>query len=91
MAWHPTCHHKDALALAENYLAQIDSIWCQPLFYIWGHSHELRNEDDWAYMEKLVSTLANNDKIWYATNIEIYDYLSAVRQLRVTARRVYSL
>ena len=36
-------------------------------------------------MEKLVSTLANNDKIWYATNIEIYDYLSAVRQLRVSA------
>lgn len=85
LAWHPTCHHKDALALAENYLAQIDSIWCQPLFYIWGHSHELRSEDDWAYMEKLVSTLANNDKIWYATNIEIYDYLAAVRQLRVSA------
>lgn len=85
LAWHPTCHHKDALELAQGYIAAIDSIWWQPLFYIWGHSHELRSEDDWTYMEKLVSTLAGNDKIWYATNIEIYDYLAAVRQLRVSA------
>ena len=85
LAWHPTCHHKDALPLAEQFMRTLDSEWTQPLFYVWGHAHEMRSESDWEYMEKLVSTVAGSDKIWYATNIEIYDYLSAVRGLRVSA------
>jgi hypothetical protein len=36
-------------------------------------------------MEKLVSTLAGNDKIWYATNIEIYRYMRAQRELVISA------
>ena len=63
----------------------LDSEWTQPLFYVWGHSHEMRAESDWEYMERLVSTVAGSDKIWYATNIEIYDYLTAARSLRVSA------
>ena len=63
----------------------LDSEWIQPLFYVWGHSHELREETDWGQMERLVSMLGGSEKIWYATNIEIYDYLAAVRQLRVSA------
>ena len=51
------------------------------LFYIWGHSYEYRNEDDWARMEKLCSYLSNRDDVWYATNIEIYDYVEAYRSL----------
>ena len=31
----------------------------------------------WEYMEKLVSTVAGSDKIWYATNMEIYEYVKA--------------
>ena len=85
LAWHPTCHHKDALPLAEQFMRTLDSEWTQPLFYVWGHSHEMRAESDWEYMEKLVSAVAGSDKIWYATNIEIYDYLTAVRSLRVSA------
>lgn len=85
LAWHPTSHHKTALPLAEKFMETLDSEWFQPLFYVWGHSHELREESDWAQMERLVSTLGGSEKIWYATNIEIYDYLAAVRQLRVSA------
>lgn len=85
MRWHPTCHHKDALALCEKFLADIDSQWTYPLFYIWGHSHELKTEDDWAYIEKVVKTLANNDKIWYTTNIEIYNYMFAQSRLQISA------
>ena len=35
-------------------------------------------------MEKLVATVAGCEKIWYATNIEIYDYITAVRSVRVS-------
>ena len=84
LRWIPTCHHRDALALCPGFLERLDSEWAQPLFYIWGHSHELRTEEDWAYMDKLVSTLAGNDKIWYATSLEIWEYMTAQRALRIS-------
>ena len=85
MHWHPTCHHKKALELCNMFLENIDSQWTYPLFYIWGHSHELITEDDWTYMETLTKTLANNEKIWYATNLEIYNYMSAQSRLQISA------
>lgn len=85
LEWNPACHHRDALALSEKFLAEIDSPWIEHLFYIWGHSHELRTEDDWAYIEKVISTLSGNNKVWYATNIEIYRYIKAQQQLEISS------
>lgn len=85
MEWHPTCHHKDALPLCEKFLKDLDSEWTHPLFYIWGHSHEFRTEEDWAYIEEVVKALAGNDKIWYATNMEIYRYMEAQKRLVISA------
>ena len=85
LMWHPTCHHRDAMPLAEDFMKNVDSQWKRPLLYIWGHAHELVTEENWEYMEKLVSTVANCEKIWYATNIEIYDYMMAQRALKVSA------
>ena len=84
MRWNPSCHHRDALPLCERFARDVDSEWCERLLYIWGHSHEFRTEEDWAYMETLVKTIAHNDQIWYATNVEIYEYLQAQRQLQVS-------
>lgn len=36
-------------------------------------------------MESVLRLLSGSDKIWYATNLEIYDYMTAQRQLRVSA------
>ena len=85
MRWHPSCHHRDALPLCDKYMADLDSQWTRPMFYIWGHAHELRTEDDWAYMEKIVSSVAGSEKIWYATNIEIYNYMTAQSMLQISA------
>ncbi len=85
MKWHPSCHHKDAMTLCDRFLDNIDSPWVRPLFYIWGHSHEIRTEEDWEYIEKLIKKLSGNDKIWYATNIEIYNYMTAQKQLQISA------
>lgn len=85
LTWHPTCHHRDAMPLAEEFMKNLDSQWKQPLLYIWGHAHELVTEENWEYMEKLVATVAGSEKIWYATNIEIYDYMTAQRALKVSA------
>jgi hypothetical protein len=82
-----TCHHADekAFELAEQFIAGEPSNvrfryegW---LFYIWGHSYEFRTEEDWLRMDGLLSMLSNRDDVWYATNIEIYDYVEAYRSL----------
>ena len=57
------------------------------IYYIWGHSYEFDTEEKWEYMEKVVSTLAGKDNIWYATNIEIYDYITALRHCEMSADR----
>ena len=85
MFWHPTCHHKDALCLCDKYLQNIDSIWAAPLFYIWGHSHDIKTEEEWDYVEEILKKLSFNDKIWYATNGEIYNYITAQKSLVISA------
>ena len=85
MQWHPSCHHKNALSICDNFMEYLDSEWTHPIFYIWGHSHEFRCEDDWQVMEQILDKISGSDKIWYATNIEIYNYITAQRQLIVGA------
>lgn len=85
MEWHPTCHHIGALDLCDRFLNDLDSRWNSPMFYIWGHSHELRTEEDWNMMENILKKLAGNDKIWYATNIDIYNYTVAQSLLQISA------
>ena len=84
LLWHPSCHFKSAMPLAERFLRDLDSQWTKPLFYIWGHSHEIRCEEDWTQTEKLLKQLADNQKIWYATNMEIYNYMTAQRMLKIS-------
>lgn len=91
LAWHPTCHHRDALPLCDRFLETLDSPWTHPLFYIWGHSHEFRTEEQWDVMKRILDKLAGNEKIWYATNLELYDYMQAQRSLRISAdERVFT-
>lgn len=85
LAWHPTCHHRDAEAPAAEFLSALDSEWKRPLLYIWGHSHEFKTEEDWAKQEKLVASLSGHEQVWYATNIEIYNYCEATRRVVVSA------
>ncbi len=85
MRWHPTCHHSNMEEQIDSFLKVIDSQWYGPLLYIWGHSHELKTEQQWADFENSLAKIANNDKIWYATNIEIYNYVKAQKSLVISA------
>lgn len=85
MRWNPTCHHKDAESNIKRFLENIDSPWTGPLLYIWGHSHEFRSEELWQSFENNLKLIAGNPKIWYATNIEIYNYIKAQQSLVISA------
>ena len=54
------------------------------LLYIWGHSFEFQKQDFNRYenMENILKTVANKDDIWYATNGEIEEYITASRNIK---------
>lgn len=52
------------------------------LFYLWGHSYELEDYNKWDMLEKFCSEIGGKDDVWYATNMEIYEYTKAYNSLQ---------
>ncbi len=87
LALHPTCHHTDKrlMELAKNFAeAEITRDADAKMFYLWGHSYEFDNNDNWNVIEEFCEYIGGRDDIWYATNIEIYDYVKAYESLQVS-------
>ena len=78
LAWHPTCHHDQALEYADKFL---DEYHVMVLFMVWGHSHEFEHKGSWELIEQFARTVSGRDDVWYATNIEICRYVTAMRSL----------
>jgi hypothetical protein len=50
-----------------------------------GHSFEFARQNNWEVIEDFCKKVSGRDEIWYATNLQIKRYLSAVRSLVYTA------
>ncbi|WP_379162841.1 polysaccharide deacetylase family protein [Paenibacillus sp. sgz5001063] len=85
LAWHPTCHHQDMLSCGQQFLEEKPRFPRMQLLYVWGHSYEFNDNHNWEELEQFASMMGGHPEIWYATNIQIADYLSAVRGLRFSA------
>ena len=86
MKWNPTCHHKDCIEAGKRFLDSFNGYFAYPrLLYIWGHSYEFDRENNWNLIVEFCQMMSGNDDIWYATNIEIYEYISAQKQLIISA------
>lgn len=85
MRWHGTCHHnQNLLELGQKFLDQ--PYKNRPhLMYVWGHSLEFEKDGNWDMIEEFCKMMSGKDDIWYATNIEIVDYMNAIKQLRFSA------
>ena len=85
LRWKPTCHHTDPNleSLCQRFL-DLDQPWQLRLFSVWGHSYEFTYADNWDVLENFCRTMGGREDIWYATNIEICDYMMAARQLRTS-------
>lgn len=84
MQWDPSAHFLRAQKAIDNFLRFIQNQWLDVL-YLWGHSFELKTEQDWSGFEKDLTRIAKNQAVWYATNIEICRYLTAAKQLQLSA------
>ena len=93
MQLHATCHHDDPqlMELAHRF---IDSDGHREpwMFYLWGHSYEFEQNDNWGVMEEFASYVGGREEVWYATNIEIYEYVEAFGRLvfSMDGKRVYN-
>ena len=86
----PTCRHaaENLFELTESFLAAKPNSHynAKPLlFYLWGHSYEFEDNNNWEIIERFGETVAAADDIWHATNAEIYDYTKAYEGLIFSA------
>ena len=90
--WIPTAKHtnKELFKWVDEFLAldasklYLTSTYPR-LFYLWGHSYEFDNDDNWDVIETFCEKISNKDDIWYATNIEICEYVEAYTRLVTSA------
>lgn len=94
---HPTCRHNDPalMELCSRFLTLHEDRPWDPrpkLFYLWGHSYEFSDDDNWELIEEFCARMADNPDIWYATNGEIYAYTEAARQIvsSVDGQKLYN-
>ena len=56
------------------------------LFYVWGHAYEFDDDNNWQRIEALADLLVQHrEEVWFATNGEIIDYVTAYRRLEYSA------
>ena len=92
LEWNPTLHHREAdklIELADKFISSSPDAefknrepW---LFYIWGHSYEFDDDDNWNLIEEAAQKLSGRADTWYATNGELYRYKTAAGQLMESA------
>lgn len=88
MEWHPTCHHSnpDLMKLGQ-FFADFQKKQYLKLMYVWGHSYEFDGQNNWEVIEEFCKLMGGREDIWYATNIEIIDYMQVLKQLQFSADR----
>lgn len=98
-AWVPTAHHKNSKLMeyidqfvALNPNAGYISQHIPRLFYLWGHSFEFDRDDNWELLDNICEKLGGHEDVWYATNMEIYEYVKAYDSLVHSAdgERIYN-
>lgn len=86
LRWDPTCHHDDEklMELARKFVE--DASFGPMLFYVWGHAYEFDGKDNWQKIEELAEFISRyEDRVWFASNGEIMDYVNAYRRLEYSA------
>ncbi len=79
LKWACSCHHKDLEPLIERFLGEGDDV---RILSVWGHSYEFdRVARGWETIEAQMARLGGHGEVWYATNIEMFDYIDAYRNL----------
>ncbi len=81
---HPRLFENVDLFLGDGYFRKIGTR--RPLlFNLWGHTYEYTEDNNWEDFERFCDKMANAGNVWFATNIEVYDYIDAFNRLVFSA------
>lgn len=82
-----TCHHNapNLMQLVDKFLNEPQRYPNPQLFYLWGHTYEFEGNNNWEVIEKFAEAIGGRDDIWYANNMQIYQYVEAYRALEFSA------
>ena len=78
-----TCHHQNPrlMELAKTFVEK-DVKYHAELFYLWGHTYEFDDNDNWNVIEDFCEFMGGREAdVWYATNMEIYEYVQDYERL----------
>ena len=69
-----TCHHKNPrlMELAQKFLDLNIQKHSPKVFYVWGHSYEFEEQNNWQVIEDFCEKMSGHEDIWYCTNMELY-------------------
>jgi hypothetical protein len=87
LTWGTSCHHNLAAVVGKDFLERTDDGEGLQVFHVWGHSYELDGfmtadfSKDWRYMETFCDCIQGREEIYYATTIQLVDYLKALQRL----------
>jgi len=83
LQWTPTCHFSaDLRTLWKNFLAAKTP---DKLFYLWGHSYEFAEQNNWQIIKDFAEMTASTPGIWHAANFQVYEYLKAWQDLEISS------
>lgn len=77
LRWRPTTYNEapDFMDVAKKFIECDEE---GALFYLWGHTYEFYLNNSWDKIEEFMKLMASHkDEIWFATNMEIYEYVQA--------------
>ena len=82
-----TCHHNEPqlMQLVDKFLNEPQRYPNPQLFYLWGHTYEFDTNNNWDVIEKFAEAIGNRDEVWYANNMQVYEYVTAYRALEFSA------
>ena len=59
-------------------------------FSVWGHSWEFERDANWDLFDRFCDLVDGRADIWYATVIDVFDYLKAARVARVAVSGAFA-
>ncbi len=83
--WQPTCHHRSKLLELGQAFIDLHKQQYLYMMYVWGHSYEFDHDENWDVIEQFCQMIGKRPDIWYATNMEIVDYMNAYQRLHFAA------
>lgn len=88
LLWSPTCQINAANlgTYTTNFINK--KVFSDPLlFYVWGHAYDINEMQSGFMLGAFCERISNLDDVWYATNGEVYSYVTDYQKLKIDAKK----